>query len=214
MSIATTNVPPKRISAAEPSALSRRPDRVFGPLPASATPAPLRRLPLPVLEPRDAVPVIERPLIERRPVVTPEQQSLDLGPLPRGGTAAVHTDLYAGAATEARSAQQWASRFVQAAVEVASGVRPSGQLVRWTHPDVQLLLERRAALATRLSRRTVASGGLSRERVVIRRVLSCPVRSCVHEVSAVVQDRDRTRAVALRIELFEGRWQATALELG
>ena len=40
------------------------------------------------------------------------------------------------------------------------------------------------------------------------------VRRGVYEVAAVVADLDRCRAVALRVERFDGRWRVTALEVG
>jgi hypothetical protein len=48
----------------------------------------------------------------------------------------------------------------------------------------------------------------------VRKVLCCTVRPGVCEASAVVQDHDRTRAVAVRAERLEGRWRATVFELG
>jgi hypothetical protein len=40
------------------------------------------------------------------------------------------------------------------------------------------------------------------------------VRPDVYEVCAVVGDLDRVRAIALRMEDFDGRWRVTALEIG
>jgi hypothetical protein len=106
---------------------------------------------------------------------------------------------------------RWAGQFVQAAVEVAGGVRPPIQLVRWTSEEVLATLTRRNDLAVRARR----AGRLAdRGRTVVRSVRSCPVRDGVVEASAVVTDGVRARAVALRLEGLDGRWRVTALELG
>lgn len=221
MSIATLPAERGTTSAAMPARNRPRaypahgPDAVVGPLRTTGAPAPLRRLPLPVLEPRAAV-----PLVDVDSGVAPQQQLLDLGlyfgTTPRrsadsGRSSATHDD---ERATEQAAAAAWATRFVLAAVEVAAGSRPTGQLVRWTTPEVQNLLERRAALAARLRRRSHDESALTRRRVRVRAVRCCPVKPGICEISAVVQEHDRTRAVAFRIEQFESRWRATAFELG
>jgi hypothetical protein len=198
--------------------LRARPSELVGPLRASGAPGPLRRLPLPVLEPEAAV-----PLVQLDAAVSPEQEQLDFGPGFGAGARAGWTRTGASERTpphedpsaDDRAAQAWATRFVLAAVEVAVGSRPTGQLVRWTSPEVQDLLERRAALATRMRRRrSLTETSTARRRVRIRAVRCCPITPGIWEVSAVVQEHDRTRAVALRMEQLEGRWRATAFELG
>lgn len=48
-----------------------------------------------------------------------------------------------------RSIEEWARRFVQAAVEIVGGDRPPSQLLRWTSREVYADLERRAQLVAR-----------------------------------------------------------------
>ncbi len=100
--------------------------------------------------------------------------------------------------------------LVQAVVEVLGGVRPAGQLVRWLSHDVHVALTRRAALAGRMRR----GAAPSTRQAVVRGVRVCLPADGVAEASAVVVDADRVRAVAVRLEGLDGRWRATALEVG
>lgn len=104
----------------------------------------------------------------------------------------------------------WAGRLVQAVVEVTAGVRPLTQLVRWTTTEVYESMQRRATHA-------LASGRgdeTGRWAEVVRSVrVSEPVDG-VAEVCAIVQQGPRCRAVALRLEGIDGRWQCTALHIG
>lgn len=102
------------------------------------------------------------------------------------------------------------SALVQAVVEVLGGVRPAAQLVRWMSHDVHVALARRAALAARMRRGTAAQGRAA----VVRGVRVCTPADGVVEASAVVVEADRVRAVAVRLEGLDGRWRATALEVG
>jgi len=188
-------------------------------VPAHPVPLPvLRRLPVPVAEPRPALRVVGRhdPAGGRR--VAGEQAMLELEPptpvAPLTGVGPVAAD-DAGAgpaggpdAGSPPAACLWARQFLQAALEVSAGRRPVTQLVRWTTEDVFAVLGRRAALASRLARpRTVKTA-------TVRSVRLCEVRPGVVEVAAVVADRSRARAVALRLEDDGGRWRVTALEFG
>lgn len=103
---------------------------------------------------------------------------------------------------------------VQAVIEVLSGTRPVTQLVRWLAPDVYSGLQRRAALGARIQRRTATLTSAAARRPVVRGVRVCCPADGVAEASAVVLDRGRVRAVAVRLEGLDGRWRATALEIG
>lgn len=100
--------------------------------------------------------------------------------------------------------------LVQAIVEVLGGSRPSAQLARWLTADVYAGLQRRAGLAARLRRGAAATS----HHAVVRRVRVCEVRDGVVEACAVIIESERVRAVALRLEGLDGRWRATAVEIG
>jgi hypothetical protein len=108
----------------------------------------------------------------------------------------------------------WAGRLVQAVIEVVSGVRPVSQLVRWTTAPVY------EALCARVARPVVSTGTGSRDLVttrlaeVVRSVRVSEPRDGVAEVCATVQQGPRCRAIALRLEGIDGRWQCTALQIG
>jgi hypothetical protein len=104
----------------------------------------------------------------------------------------------------------WAATFIQAAMEVAGGLRSAGQLVRWTTPEVHTLLVRRGALTARARRSGATIGSKPR----LRALLSCTPRAGVCEFSAVIAELDRVRAVAFRMEGLHGRWRVTELQIG
>jgi hypothetical protein len=226
---------------------------ILGPLASSGSPQPLRRLPVPVLEPRaatlfdrgdDATPPPQQQVLdfwtgvgadtdrpdpnppgqddqgpdgEQRHRVNPRRRTV---PVPPQGTAPQGTAPQGtapqGTAPEGPGPDQWAARFVLAAVEAAAGIRPPAQLVRWTTPEVLGVIERRSELARRMAkqRRTRIPEPRTARRVVVRTVRCCHVRPGVCEAAAVVVDHGRTRAVALRLEQLDNRWRVTVLELG
>jgi hypothetical protein len=130
---------------------------------------------------------------------TDDRRNLPSAPLPP-------VDSPVGALPEPNA---WAATFVQAAMEVAVGLRSPGQLIRWTTPEVHALLVRRGALTGR-SRGGPGSGAKPR----LRTLLSCTPRPGVCEVSAVIAEAERVRAVAFRLEGLHGRWRVTELEIG
>jgi Family of unknown function (DUF6459) len=105
----------------------------------------------------------------------------------------------------------WATRFVQAVTEVLAGDRPIGQLVRWTDAVVFNDLNRRVRV---LGLTTTATVRGSKERCAVRSVhVSAPAPQ-VAEVAAHIRHGERSKAVALRLEVHRGRWVCTALQLG
>jgi hypothetical protein len=104
----------------------------------------------------------------------------------------------------------WAGRLAQAMLEVDAGIRPVAQLRRWTSDEVYARLRRRS----HRSRFVVARepGRQPPTRVWVRSVRVCEPADGIAEVSAVVQDGRRPRAVAFRLEGSDGRWRCTALE--
>jgi Family of unknown function (DUF6459) len=106
----------------------------------------------------------------------------------------------------------WAGRLVQAVIEVVSGVRPASQLVRWTTAPVY------EALCASVVRPTASTGSrelaTTRLAEVVRSVRVSEPRDGVAEVCAIVQQGPRCRAIALRLDGIDGRWQCTALQIG
>ncbi|MBT0774127.1 hypothetical protein KIH74_34600, partial [Kineosporia sp. J2-2] len=106
-------------------------------------------------------------------------------------------------------ARPWAAAFIQAAMEVAQGLRPPTQLIRWTTPEVHGKLVRRGELTIRARR----NGGNPGSKPRLRTLVLCSPKTGVHEVSAVVAEPPRVRAVAFRMEGLHGRWRVTELEM-
>jgi hypothetical protein len=155
----------------------------------------------------------------RLPVpVAATQGTLALAMLPRSEPPLPAGQAHAGAAVVAIDRRQqavveeWARRFIQAAVEIVGGDRPVSQLLRWTLPEVYDDLRRRTMLVAR------AGGhqpGLARVQPVQPRVLSvhtCFVRTDAVEASVHVRYGQRSRALAARFERVEQRWVCAALD--
>jgi len=175
--------------------------------------AGLRRLPVPVAEPRPALRVVP----DHHRIADPGTPDLMVAPVvplraPRE-PASPSRPSHVGAEAPRRvppPAAAWARQFIQAALEAAAGRRPISQLVRWTGEDVFAMLNRRATLAARLDRGSLPAAGSC----LVRSLRLCRPAASVVEASAVVVDRGRYRAVALRLEDADGRWRVTALEIG
>ncbi len=105
----------------------------------------------------------------------------------------------------------FAHRFASAVVEVVGGDRGPGQLLRWTTESVYLDLQRRCAL---LAQTTPGDRRVRRLRGQVRSVhVSCPSAHAA-ELSIHVRQGERSRAIAARIELRQGRWCCTVLQFG
>jgi hypothetical protein len=127
----------------------------------------------------------------------------------RGGVVQVTTEPEPDRTGLLPEPRAWALAFSQAAMEVAGGLRSAGQLVRWTTPEVHALLVRRGALTARAKR-----GLTTAAKPRVRALITCTPRPGVCEVSAVVAEPERVRAVAFRMEGLHGRWRVTELEIG
>lgn len=101
----------------------------------------------------------------------------------------------------------WAARLVQAIVEVTVGARPVGQLIRWTSTNVYESVQRR------ITHTDSMLGSARRVAAIVRSVHVSEPGDGVAEVCAVVQQGTRCRAMALRLEGVDGRWQCTALQV-
>lgn len=104
-------------------------------------------------------------------------------------------------------------RHLACAVEIASGDRPTTQLLRHCSPEVYADLTRRAHLVTKAAGTTQTLGrGRGAIRPVLRSTHTSLVRDDALEASAHVRYGARSRALAARFEMVEGRWQCVALE--
>jgi hypothetical protein len=101
--------------------------------------------------------------------------------------------------------------LAQAVSEVLAGDRPISQMVRYTDEAVFSELNRRVRL---LGLSTTANARGARERSAVRSVRVCKPTTHVAEIAAHVRHGQRSRAIALRMEIRRNRWVCTALELG
>lgn len=95
----------------------------------------------------------------------------------------------------------WAARFARAFAEVLAANRPARQLVRWATWPVYEQLE------------TVVGLFADGPRPVLLSVRVSEPADSVAEACAVVRVGPRCRALALRFEGLDGRWQCTAAQL-
>jgi hypothetical protein len=101
--------------------------------------------------------------------------------------------------------------LAQAVSEVLAGDRPISQLVRFTDEAVFADLNRRVRL---LGLTTTATARGAKERSSVASVRVCTPAKEIAEIAAHVRHGNRSRAVALRLEVRRNRWVCTALELG
>ncbi|MFF1828618.1 Rv3235 family protein [Paenarthrobacter sp. NPDC058040] len=106
-----------------------------------------------------------------------------------------------------------ARSIAQAAVEVIAGTRPVQQLARFLEADCYVALQHRAGLTRDFVVRSRAPQRIHLSPMV-RSVRVCRISDEVHEASVVVAEDLRCRAIAMRLELCDGAWRVTALEIG
>ncbi|HEV7949183.1 MAG TPA: Rv3235 family protein [Glaciihabitans sp.] len=96
-------------------------------------------------------------------------------------------------------------------VEILAGARDLEQIARWVSDDVYRHLLKRVVLSTRARR---ARGQQpARPAFSISSTSLCEPRSGVIEAVVIVNNRVRTRAVAIRLEGLDKRWRATAIHV-
>ncbi|MEI8056243.1 MAG: Rv3235 family protein [Actinomycetes bacterium] len=105
---------------------------------------------------------------------------------------------------------RWTAQLVQAVVEVLAHERPRQQLVRWLTPDVYADLSAHVMGSTPPSARAQNPSGTRARRNVSSIHVFEPADGIV-EANAVVVGGRRARAVALRLEGWDGRWRCTHL---
>lgn len=111
---------------------------------------------------------------------------------------------------ERRQITAISSIVCQATLETLAGVRPAGQLLRWLEPSVWEKVAERAELMRR-ARGSAPPAPPSRS---VRRVRTDQVSDTSWEVCVVLDDGERARACALRLQAHRGRWRVCTLELG
>ena len=122
-------------------------------------------------------------------------------------------DLVAAAPDKRAGLDGFVRRHLACAVEIASGDRPATQLLRHCSPEVYAELTRRAQLVTHAAGTSTAVGrGRGAIRPVLRSAHTSLVRADALEVAAHVRYGARSRALAARFEMSEGRWQCVVLE--
>jgi hypothetical protein len=127
--------------------------------------------------------------------------------VPRSAAATIHDWT---SSTDVPAPDDWASRFLQAVIEVVSSERPLSQLARWTAPAVYAQIgkvqthvsSRQRELRRRPARQLIAS------------VRVCQISPHTAEVAARVVGGRRSRALAARLDYQRDRWTCTALDFG
>ena len=105
-------------------------------------------------------------------------------------------------------ASRTAAIVVTAASEVLAGLRPVDHLVRWTSPSLFEALARRAGLAARILGRQTTP-----KRPRIHSVRTELTMSGACEATVLLEEGNRVRAAAARLELLRDRWILTSLEM-
>lgn len=147
------------------------------------------------------------PVAETLPADHAWQLTLALPGVPRAATETDGCDPVPTPSTELPCPDALARTLVQAAMDVVRGHRPASQVLRWTTPEVYSQLRQRARLEQARSRPGA-------RRPVVRSLRAHPAGPRGVEVSAVVLDGPRARAVAARLDGEDGRWRLTALVIG
>lgn len=101
----------------------------------------------------------------------------------------------------------------RAAMESLRGIRPLSQLVRSVSPEVFDALHARYQVREQARTRPGAPP-LSQARARVRAARIIRLAPDAAEASVVVEDADRVRAAALRVEEHRGRWRVVVLEIG
>ncbi|NQU37673.1 MAG: hypothetical protein HQ526_08795 [Actinobacteria bacterium] len=105
-------------------------------------------------------------------------------------------------------AQAWSHRFAQAMVEVMAGQRSPKQLARWSTNSVLSGVTNPHTGAVSTSAKSSQRRRVN-ERSIVTSVRVDEPADGVAEVAAVVRGKERSRALMLRLEGWDGRWICT-----
>ncbi|MEO6703574.1 MAG: Rv3235 family protein [Jatrophihabitantaceae bacterium] len=108
--------------------------------------------------------------------------------------------------TELPALPAHARRLLIAVIETATGRRSASQLRQHTSPTVQAGLARDAGRISRL--------GTAARPASLHSLHIAEPADGVAEIAAIVRVGSRFRAVALRLEGLDGRWQCVRLQIG
>jgi hypothetical protein len=100
----------------------------------------------------------------------------------------------------------WGRRLFVALLEARAGLRPVRQLANYFSPPVH------AGLTAQLSRVPITPNG--KRPATVKSVHVCEPADGVAEVCAVIFTGARYRAIAARLEEYDGRWRCVHLQLG
>jgi Family of unknown function (DUF6459) len=153
----------------------------------------------------------------RQPALDWAARRRALHPIDRPPGRPDRASMIAGASGDAHQAVR---RFVRMCVEVLNGYRPATHLRRLTLPrEAPGVVAQGLAGARRVAelRRAATRAGGRRPRrlgpVGVLRLRLCEPRSGAVEASVLLLTGERTWAMALRLEVHERDWAATALKL-
>ena len=96
-------------------------------------------------------------------------------------------------------------------IEILAGARDLEQIARWVDDDVYKHLLKRVVLSTRA--RQAKGQPARRPNFTIGSMSIYEPRDGVVEAVVIVVGKARTRAVAMRLEGFDTRWRATAINV-
>jgi hypothetical protein len=131
----------------------------------------------------------------------------------RKQNAPVETDGYFANATAKKSElgdpKPVLAFLAQSVIETLAGVRDVDQSARWLSDSVYQQLRQRS-LASKRSRLDKNQPAM-RPNLVIGKISTFSPRDGVVEGVVIVHNRDRARAVAIRLEGYNGRWRAKSV---
>jgi len=171
-----------------------------------------RTVPAPVPGPADRAPTSARSTgVPRRSSSTVTEQSAGraAGRAPAPGPAGRPAS--DAAARDIRTPEPVLENLALSAIEVSAGARDLEQLGRWVTREVYEHLSIRVTIASRARR---VRGAVGKRPVILgTRVSAFRTGETIVDGVVTVTMRDRTRAVAIRIEWEKSRWRASAIHV-
>lgn len=96
-------------------------------------------------------------------------------------------------------------------IEIIAGARDLEQIARWVDDGVYTRLLKRVVASAQA--RQAARRSATRPIITLGNVTMCEPRDGVVEAVVIVHSRQRTRAVAIRLEGLDRRWRATSIHV-